>query len=135
MVHKWVYSDGTVVRWTSKGSVLISGDTYLAKNLRWLFTKNPQYGVEILPSPSGDVPLDTASVWMVNRWLDDIVRYAWAWGPRPFDYVDRQGSLVSSTYKPKDEDIPPRIAEMIRLYTEHAASEPDTDEHGNHIIY
>ena len=130
MLHKWEYSDGTVVRWTSKGSIVVSGETNLANNLREMLELRTT--VDVFPSFSMEVPFDRSSVWLVDLWLHNIVINRWAWGPCPFDYSVREpGVLVSSTYTPRDEDIPHHVVEIIAQCEREAQEEQnELDEHG-----
>ncbi|MCL2825468.1 MAG: hypothetical protein FWD57_15865 [Polyangiaceae bacterium] len=128
MIHKWEYSDGTTVRWTNNGVILIGGDGYLAANLRSILDEGVEPRIQIVSPPGGTIRLDRASLWLVDTWLRQTTIYAWAWGPIPHDYVDRRGHLVSSTYTRSDEDMPPHVAKMVRdrnkWMAEHGGNQP-----------
>ena len=104
MMHKWEFADGTVVRWTSKGSVLVDGTSALANDIRGDLNRIEYEPCQILviPPPGGCVDLDLSSVWIVNEWLK--------WRGEEF----RSIKIVSSTYMPKDEDMPPEAAELVQ---------------------
>jgi len=77
MMHKWEYSDGTVVRWTSKGSILVGGESGFAKNLRHAFANDLAtltFGLE--PSVTR-VPVDSTSIWLVNQYIEHYAFEYW----------------------------------------------------------
>ena len=101
MIHRWEFSDGTVVRWTSSGSLLVEGNSKLARGIKWRTEHPCQLGrVLVIPPPGGLVDVDLLSIWLVDAFLrEDAMFYR----------VD----LVSSTYTPKDEDMPPDVYNLV----------------------
>ena len=105
MLHKWEFSDGTVARWTNTGSLLIDGQSELAKALAHrtrLPPHRPGWSVYIHPFSGGSVPLDLSSVWLVNLFFEQEAERC-------------RASVVSSTYTAKDEDAPPNAAELLAM--------------------
>lgn len=112
MIHKWEFEDGTTVRWTDKGSVLVAGRTPLAERVR----AGVELGspVDVGMAPGGDVPLDLLSAWLMNLFLEQQAR--------------RVGvQLETSTYAPTDADIPVDAAAILARDAAWAEQEPDPD--------
>ena len=117
MLHRWDFADGTVVRWTDSGSVLVDGDTKLAWWVQW-GVNAPSYrrpSIRVVAPPGGLVDVDFTNIWLVDMYLRlEALRL----------HVD----VVSSTYTQRDEDMTPEVAaEVLRA---RAAYEEDPEGSG-----
>ena len=102
MMHKWEFEDGTVARWTNKGTVLVSGESKLANSIRESinFPVNLPCSVFVHHEAGGMVDLDMSSIWLVDRLMRNEADRLFL-------------KIVSSTYTPRDEDMPPDAAEKV----------------------
>ena len=85
-----IWHAGAVRVETDGKAIKVAGEGRLADRLRLLADCDT---VEIVPPPSGSVPLRPDSDWLVDRW----VRY-WA--------AELSAGPVTSDYEPSDADIP-----------------------------
>ena len=103
MKHGWKFSDGTNAEWSEDGSVQVGGVSPLADGirLRLRLANTGRTTVRITPPPGGMVDLDLKNVWLVDRLLrTEAPRF--------------RVQVVSSTYTPRDEDIPPQMLDMVQ---------------------
>jgi len=103
MMHKWEFEDGTVVRWTSKGSMLVHGDSDFADHIRGRIERASSWHgtyVAVHFEAGCLVKVDMSSIWLVDRLMRN-------------EAMNRFVKITSSTYTPRDEDMPPEAAEKV----------------------
>ena len=103
MTHTWVFSDGTYATWASGGEIVMQGISRYADCIRGELRAVAEGGstVRITPPPCGLVDLDLKNVWLVDRlFRTEAPRF--------------RVEVVSSTYTPRDEDIPPEMLALVQ---------------------
>jgi len=99
VIHRWQFEDGTSVRWTDRGSVLVSGAGPMAESVRVGIDLRAPVGVG--PAPDGDVRLDPLSVWLLHKFLEQEARRLGA-------------NLVETSYVPAEQDMPSEAASILQ---------------------
>ena len=111
MKHTWNFSDGTVATWTDAGTLEAAPETKLAENIRYRSSWPPDSPFQVEVIPCDTVDLDLRSIVLVDLFLRAE--------------CGRLGiDLVSSTYEPKDEDMPPHVAEKVLRARQWGPEEP-----------
>ena len=112
-MQNWKFSDGSVVIWNINGSIRVEGNSSFAESIRRSFGYPSDYRISVRVAfmPGGCVALDRLNIWLIDRFLrNESSRYTVA--------------IMSSTYTPRDEDMPVKAKEIIERFRNAPPPEP-----------